>query len=535
MDKSHHNVQEAERLFLALKASNEGIWDWNVGERKIYYSRRVLEFFECSSASAPNPFLPPHDHVHPEEREAFVRALHLALEHQGPEIFATDCRIRTGSDGWRWLRIRGTVVRNRTGECTRIVGSMIDISRRKAAEAQIEEERHLLRMLIDHVPLQVYFKDRESRLVLANRKMAEWMGLDSPQQLLGKHDRDFFENDHSEQAHFDEQQIMETCTPVTEKLEHETWHDGEDSWVLSSKFPWVDRMGEVRGTFGVSSDVTALVKAQREATELAGELQLRNKVYEEELQLAREIQQSLAGANFPEIGKNRPLSFAARYIPTSGLAGDFFETVRISDSSAGMLICDVMGHGVRSALIVAMLRGLLEKQRRSADEPATFLRGLNRGLAAILDRAGTTMFATAFYAVADLQAGTLRYACAGHPGAICVGKNGTRLLAGTRKEKGPGLGLMLKADYPAGEIPLEEVDRLLLFTDGILEAENESGEAFMHQRLMQSAAELVHLPMDDMLDGLLDHVRKFSGNHQFEDDVCLLGLDVSHKQAAVTS
>src|SRR5690606_18886661 len=130
-------------------------------------------------------------------------------------------------------------------------------------------------------------------------------------------------------------------------------------------------------------------------------------------------------------------------------------------------------------LIVAMLRGLLEKQRRSAADPSAFLRGLNNGLYAILDRAGATMFATAFYAVLDLGAGTLRYACAGHPGGIATGPGGVRQLAPSRREKGPGLGLVAKADYPAGEVPLDGVSRLLLFTDGILEAENPDGEPFL--------------------------------------------------------
>lgn len=519
--------RDSERLILALRASNEGIWDWWAGREEIYYSRRILEFLECGSNVAPNLFLAPHEAIHGEDRERFSAALANALDPGGPELFAIDCRVRSGSDRWVWLRIRGTVVRGRDGAATRIAGSMIDISKRKEAEAQIEEERHLLRELIDHIPLQVYFKDRESRFVLANRQMAEWMGLKSPAELIGKHDRDFFAGEHAAAAEADERRIMEQRAAVQSKLERETWRGGEDTWVLTSKFPWIDRRGGVKGTFGVSSDVTELVKAQREATALAGELQLRNKAYEEELQLAREIQQALAGSQFPDIGANGcSLRFGARYLPISGLAGDFFEILRISDKSAGLLICDVMGHGVRSALVVAMLRGLLEKQRRSAADPSAFLHGLNDGLAAILERAGATMFATAFYAVADLAAGTLRYACAGHPGAVAVGPGGVRHLASQRSEKGPGLGLIPHADFPAGSLPLDEVERLLLFTDGILEAENDRGEPFLENRLMEYLRGCRCGHLDEMLDGVLGRVLDFSESHHFDDDVCLLGMEV---------
>lgn len=531
-DRAGNGGEDADRLVLALKASNEGIWDWWVGKPDIYYSRRILEFLECSPTSAPNIFLEPHAMVHPDDRTRFGQALRNSLNPSGPELFAIDCRLKTGGDHWRWLRIRGTVVRSRDGEAQRIAGSMIDISLRKRAEAQIEEERHILRTLIDCVPLQIYFKDLESRFMLVNRQMADWNGQPSPESVIGKHDRDFFASAHWEEAAADEQQIMASGEAITGKLEREVREEGKVTWVLTSKFPWIDRGGRIKGTFGVSSDVTELVEAQQEATALAGELQVRNQAYEEELQLAREIQQTLASSSFPEISDgSTALRFGSRYLPISGMAGDFFEILRISENTAGVLICDVMGHGVRSALVVAMLRGLLEKQRRSAADPSAFLRGLNNGLNSILDRAGATMFATAFYAVVDLGSGTLRYACAGHPGAVATGPSGVRQLAATRKEKGPGLGLVAKADYPAGEVALSEISRLLLFTDGILEAENEDGEPFLEQRLMETAADCREKSLEEMLDVVLTRVLHYSEGHHFDDDVCLLGLELAELPA----
>ncbi|MCW1922160.1 SpoIIE family protein phosphatase [Luteolibacter arcticus] len=533
-ESSGFTPEDTERLCLALKASNEGIWDWWVGKPDVHYSRRILEFLECSEGASPNIFLPPHGQIHPDDRDRFARALANVLNPSGPELFAIDCRLQTGGGHWRWLRIRGTVVRGRNGEAVRIAGSMIDISLRKQAEAQIEDERHILRSLIDCVPLQVYFKDLESRFVLVNRQMAEWNGQPGPEAVIGMHDRDFFASAHWQEAEADEKEIMASGQAVTEKVEREVREDGKVTWVLTSKFPWFDRNGHVKGTFGVSSDVTELVTARQAATELAAELQIRNQAYEEELQLAREIQHALAGSSFPEVSTERAaLHFGARYLPISGLAGDFFEVLRISDDSVGMLICDVMGHGVRSALIVAMLRGLLEKQRRSAADPSAFLRGLNNGLHSILDRAGATMFATAFYAVLDLKGGVLRYASAGHPGGIATGSAGVQQLAAGKKQKGPGLGLIAKADYPAGEIPLEGVKRLLLFTDGILEAENPDGEPFLEKRLMETAGGCNGETLEQMLDLVLNRVLQYSDSHHFDDDVCLLGVEVLPVPATV--
>lgn len=521
------NSVKLERLELALRASNEGIWDWWTDKKEIYYSRRILEFLECGKDRAPNLFLPPYQSIYQDELRAFELAVSQALQDSGPDTLAVDARVRTGGGYWRWLRIRGTVVRDRAGKAVRVAGSMIDISRRKAAEAQVEDERFLLRQLIDHVPLQIYFKDLESRFTMANQGMAEWMGFTKESELTGKHDRDFFDPDHWMPAQEDEKRIMQTGRPMTGQLEHETWHKGNETWVLTSKFPWRDRHGEVKGTFGVSSDVTKLVTAERSANELAQQLQEKNEAYEEELHLAREIQQALASQGFPTAtgGDHSRIAFGARYIPISGLAGDFFEVMQVRDDCVGVLICDVMGHGVRSALIVAMLRGLLEKQRAQVNDPGAFLQGLNDGLAAILERAGTTMFATAFFGVADLSAGSFKYACAGHPGPIVAGKNGVRQLATQRCEKGPGLGLIRGAVYPTCEIDFNEVDRMVLFTDGVLEAENQQGEPFFENRLMEIITQKAGAPLDDLLDGILSSVLAFSEGQHFDDDVCLLGFE----------
>ncbi len=527
--QNQRNHVKLERLELALRASNEGIWDWHIHETKIFYSRRILEFLECGKDHAPNLFLPPFTPIHEEDRQLFESAVARALQESGPETLAVDARIRTGGDTWRWLKIRGTVLRDRLGRATRIAGSMIDISQRKAAEAQVEDERYLLRQLIDHVPLQIYFKDPTSHFVMANQGMAEWLNLESESDLLGKHDQDFFSTDHWQSAHRDESQILENAAPIIGKLEHETGHHRGDAWVLTSKFPWRDRMGNIKGTFGISNDVTRLVKAQQEATDLALELNKKNDAYEEELQLAREIQQALAGQAFPcstSAGTDR-IRFGARYVPISGLAGDFFEVMQVNEDCIAVLICDVMGHGVRSALIVAMLRGLLEKQRVQAHDPGIFLHGLNEGLTAILERAKTTMFATAFFGVLDLAEGNFKYACAGHPGPIISGSNGIRQLAACRNEKGPALGLIRGAVFPTNQIAIAEMDRMVMFTDGVLEAENIDGEPFFENRLMEIIARCQAAPLDELLDGILASVLAFSVSEHFDDDVCLLAFEVT--------
>lgn len=522
---------DPERLELALRASNEGIWDWLTSETTIYYSSRILGFLSYNNEEAPNIFLPPYLSVHHEDRQRFSDAMARALSPEGSETLSSDVRIKDANGGWCWLRIRGTIVRDESGSTTRIAGSMIDISLRKAAEAEVEEERHLLMTLIDHVPLQIYFKDVDSRIVMANKGLAKWQNRESAKELVGMHDSELFTDDHWKKAEADEKRIIESGISMTGQLERETWKDGEETFVVTSKFPWYSRNGEIKGTFGVSSDVTSLVLAQNQATELANELLQKNNSYEEEVQLAREIQQALTASSFtPRESENgNRATFGSRYLPISGLAGDFYEVMDLGKDHYGVFICDVMGHGVRSALIVSMLRGLIATWTEKRSTSSGFLEALNDGLTSILKKANITMFATAFYGIIDLRALTLEYSCAGHPGPVLSGKKGNIQLCPESSDKGPALGLIQGAKYSRHHTSLQHSDRLLLFTDGVLEAENENGEQFLATRLLKTAGEDTCSDLEAWLDGILETVLDFSEGHHFDDDVCMLGITISSK------
>src|SRR5205807_9529003 len=108
------------------------------------------------------------------------------------------------------------------------------------------------------------------------------------------------------------------------------------------------------------------------------------------------------------------LHFSHRYLPAAAVGGDFFNIFAITDTTAGIFICDVMGHGMRAALITAIMRGLLEELMPVAADPGNFLAEINRSLHAILKRTKEPFLATAFYMVADVTSAKLRFVSAGH-------------------------------------------------------------------------------------------------------------------------
>ena len=182
---------------------------------------------------------------------------------------------------------------------------------------------------------------------------------------------------------------------------------------------------------------------------------------------------------------------------------------------------------MRSALIVSMLRGLAERIHEVAEDPGEFLGQLNSGLSAILTEADMTMFATAFLVVIDLEDGELRYASAGHPAPIMRSNEGQAgVLPMGGRGKGTALGLFPDATYESQTLKLGMIKQLMLFTDGIIEVENPDGEAFLQNRLVQAVSEEQCSGVDLLLDRVLDRVLSFAESRRFDDDVCLLAVEI---------
>lgn len=125
-------------------------------------------------------------------------------------------------------------------------------------------DEDLLRAFLEHIPAGVYFKDRQSRFVLASRSLALRAGMKDPADLIGKTDADIFSGEHAKQAFADEQKIIRTGKPILDLEEKETWPDGRETWVLTTKLPLHNHEGQIIGTMGISRDITERKRAQRE-------------------------------------------------------------------------------------------------------------------------------------------------------------------------------------------------------------------------------------------------------------------------------
>ena len=156
----------------------------------------------------------------------------------------------------RFVHVMKSPVRNASGNIIGVQAVFWDVTHRKQAEAELEQERYLLRALLDNLPHNIYFKDSASRFIRVNRAMANYFGLKNPDAAIGHTDFDYFREEHARQARADEERVMETGEPLIDREEMETWPDGTDTWVSTTKLPLYDQDGRIIGTFGISRDIT---------------------------------------------------------------------------------------------------------------------------------------------------------------------------------------------------------------------------------------------------------------------------------------
>ena len=150
-----------------------------------------------------------------------------------------------------------------------------NVTERRRITAAQSSERDRLSTLMDNLPDNIYFKDRESRFVAANRAMLSWTGFKDQSEIIGKTDQDLFAGEHADAALADEQKIIATAQPIIGAEEKETWLDGHETWVSTTKGPWYDASSNLIGIFGWSRDITARklgeknLKVSNEAAEKA--------------------------------------------------------------------------------------------------------------------------------------------------------------------------------------------------------------------------------------------------------------------------
>src|SRR5271168_548911 len=247
---------------------------------------------------------------------------------------------------------------------------------------------------------------------------------------------------------------------------------------------------------------------------LTGERRLHS--IESELVIAQEIQASILPGKNPEV-KN--LLVAAAYRPMTAVAGDFYDFIAVDENRTGFLVADVTGHGVPAALIASMIKVAIQSLVPCAHDPREVMRGLNRILSAQLG----AQLVSAAYLWIDTEKARALYSAAGHPPLLHWRAGKLERI----ESNGLLLGVLPEAEYPLREIAIQAGDRFVLYTDGVSEPENGSGEAFGEHKLEQVVRNNRLRTPGELLDQLLSEIRRWQPpNAEQKDDITLVAIDV---------
>lgn len=394
----------------------------------------------------------------------------------------------------------------------------------------LNDDGFLLQNLMENMTDNIYFKDTTSHFIMVNKAFCEWTGLERD-QVVGKSDFDLFAKSHAQQAFEDEQRIMQTGEPLIGFEEKETWPDGRITWVSTTKMPLKNADGEIIGSFGVSRDITDHKEAELRAAYYAEQVRRIKEEMEDEVRMAGELQKTFFPRSYPSFPEGASyedtcLRFAHHYHSSGMVSGDFCSIRKISETKAGIFLCDVMGHGVRAALGTALICAMVEELASVATDPGAFLGRMNQLLLPILRQDDVFLYATACYLIIDSATGTVSCANAGHPLPMHLNAETKEVswLLDDASLRGPALAIAEDAEYQTVEKQIGKNDAVIMYTDGLYELVGLDDEEFGEDRLLEITRRNAAMPLNELLPVMINEVRHFAESGEFDDDVCLVGF-----------
>jgi len=499
----------------------------------VYFKDRDGHFFCLSRALATHFGLSsPEEAIGKSDYDFFPEELAHAKDHDEREIVRTGVGFvdkeekgHTIAGKRRWVLSSKLPLFGDDGSIIGTFGISRDITEVKEARESLESQHRLLKTLIEILPCRIFIKDREGRITLTNEAYRRALGMKGPESVEGKRLSELVADDRVGPYGMDDRLVIEKGTEILNREDFDASPLGDKRWMLLSKVPLRDGEGQVQGLVGMAADITAQKEAEARAVRIQHQLEEKNRQIEAELALARELQTELMTSSLVSVreqldstGALAP-AIAFHYEASVHLAGDFFQLIPITRRRFGMLLCDVMGHGVKAALVTTLIRGLITDVKAEELSPETMMARLNDRLCTLLDRPPLPRFVTALYALVDLDESCVTVASAGHSWPLFRTADG-RTAPLCSMECGPALGLIRGSAFTPVSRRIRAGDRLLCYTDGWTEETDAAGEEFGIDRLSACLDEHASASPDTTLARAAQEVRHFAGRPAFSDDLC---------------
>src|ERR1700692_3675584 len=396
------------------------------------------------------------------------------------------------------------------------------------------------RSIFENATEGIFQTTPEGKYLSANPALARMYGYDSPGELLAAL------TDLSRQLYFQPDRRHKFTVAMRsdghiQNFESQIYRrDGTVIWISENARAVHDEVtGELLYYEGIVQDHTlrkaaeeARSRAEESLVRYAEELRLKNAQFKADLEMARDIQQVFLTQNYPSFPRSLTpqeswLGFCHWYQPAEQVGGDFFCVLPLSDTEAGVFICDVLGHGLRAALVTAIVRGLLEELTPIATDPGRLLSEINGSLIAIFRQTETPMLVSAFYLVVNTIDGKMCYSNAGHPQPFHLHR-GSGIAEPLRFQapQGPVLGIFPATIYQNSYGIASANDLVVLFTDGLFEVETAEDDYYGADRLLAAVRKRMHLAPRQLFEEVVAEIQGSCISGKFTDDMCLLGVEL---------
>lgn len=267
-----------QRLNEAQRVGRIGDWEWDMGTETITWSPQVFEIVGRDPGLGPPRDYEDNATLH-DEASRSLQLEKVAQAISSGEIQEYELVVVRPDGQRRHVQTRAVPRKDASGKVVGLYGTIQDISARVRAETALLESRQMLRQVLDTIPVRVFWKDADSVFLGSNRSFARDAGLSSPEELVGRNDRDMAWAAQAENYRADDLLVMATGTSKLNYEEPQTAPDGRVIWLRTSKIPLLDREGRTQGVLGTYEDITEHKLAEEALRASEIRVQRLNRVY----------------------------------------------------------------------------------------------------------------------------------------------------------------------------------------------------------------------------------------------------------------
>ena len=242
---------------------------------------------------------------------------------------------------------------------------------------------------------------------------------------------------------------------------------------------------------------------------------LEKELLDKQLQMAKEVQTHLLPLTDPLIPG---YDISGVGIPAEKIGGDYYDYLQLPEGKLGLVVADVSGHGISSALVMSAFRSLLRSYTHGDYSPAQIAEAINDRLP---DFTGGNNFITMAYGLLDPIENQVTFTRCGHPSPILLHANG---VSESLRSNSPAFGIYKNISYVDESKNISQGDILVVYTDGVVDIENQKGKAFGSKRLMKVIEKNRGFSAKDLIKEIINQTQHFSGFQPFQDDFTLVIL-----------